>query len=60
MADLPTHPDNHDHISTGPDRGPAAGAFRWKSALGIAIVVALVLLFVVLHLTGVLGPESHD
>jgi hypothetical protein len=55
MADLLAHPDNDDDIGIGPTAcGP-----RWKTVLGIVIVVALVLLFVVLHLTGVLGPESH-
>jgi hypothetical protein len=29
------------------------------SVLGIIIVMALVLLFVVLHLTGTLGPGAH-
>jgi hypothetical protein len=29
------------------------------TALGIMIVVALIVLFVVLHLTGTLGPGAH-
>jgi hypothetical protein len=32
---------------------------RWMKVLGIIIAIGLVLLFVVLHLTGSLGPGAH-
>ena len=55
MADPPSHPDTGD----GPDRGSATGTPRWVPVLGIVIAIVLVLLLVVLHLTGVLGPRAH-
>jgi len=55
MADPPRYPDTGD----GPDRGSATGTPRWVAVLGIIIAIALVLLFVVLHLTGTLGPGAH-
>jgi hypothetical protein len=35
------------------------GTPRWVSVLGIVIAVVLVVLFVVLHVTGTLGPGDH-
>lgn len=32
---------------------------RWVMVAGISVAVALVLLMVVLHVTGVLGPGDH-
>ena len=32
---------------------------RWVSVLGIIIAIVLVVLFVVLHVTGTLGPGDH-
>jgi hypothetical protein len=56
MADPPRYPDTGD----GPEeRGSASGRPRWVFVLGIFIAIALVLLFVVLHLTGTLGPGAH-
>jgi hypothetical protein len=56
MADPPPYPDTGD--DTG-ERGSATGTPRWVFVLGIIIAIALVLLFVVLHLTGTLGPGAH-
>ncbi|NUP46371.1 MAG: hypothetical protein HOW97_03515 [Catenulispora sp.] len=55
MPDIPAHPD------TGTDLEAEAAAVkpRWKTALWIAAVVAVLALFIVLHLTGVVGAESH-
>ncbi|MGH3301666.1 MAG: hypothetical protein ACRDOK_08295 [Streptosporangiaceae bacterium] len=53
MADFPAHPD------TGTDPDPAAARPRWKTALWVAAVVAVLVLFIVLHLTGVVGAASH-
>jgi hypothetical protein len=48
-----------DDIGADPDRVSANGPPRWLSVFGIVVAVALVLLFFVLHLTGVLGPGAH-
>jgi hypothetical protein len=54
MADLPAHPDKGDA-----DVGPAGAAPRRKTVLAVVAVVALIAVFLALHLTGVIGPESH-
>jgi hypothetical protein len=59
MADPPRHPDTRDDTGVGPNRGSAGSTPRWVSVLGIIIAIALVLMFVVLHLTGTLGPGAH-
>jgi hypothetical protein len=56
MADPPRHPDIGD--DTG-NRGSATGAPGWLRVLGIALAIVLVVLVVVLHLTGTLGPGDH-
>ena len=55
MADPPPYPDT----GVGPDGGSPTSTPRWVIALGIIIAIALVLLFVVLHLTGTLGPGAQ-
>jgi hypothetical protein len=58
MADHPRFPEEGEHAD--PEVRPgAAGRPRWASVLLIALVVAALIAFVVLHLTGVLGPGSH-
>jgi len=59
MADPPRYPDTGDDTGVGPDGGSATSTPRWVSVLGIIIAIVLVLLFVVLHLTGTLGPGAH-
>ncbi len=51
--------DTGDETEVGPGRGSATGTPRWITVLGIIFAVVLVLLFVVLHLTGTLGPGAH-
>jgi hypothetical protein len=55
MPDLPSHSDSG---STGTEPGIAPASRRRKAAL-VGLVVGLLVLFVVLHLTGVVGAESH-
>ena len=59
MAELPPYRDPSDDTGVGPDRGSATSTPRWVPVLGIVIAIVLVLLLVVLHLTGVLGPGAH-
>jgi hypothetical protein len=60
MADLPSHPGTDDDTSAGPGRGARpAGRPRWVPVAGIVIAIVLVLLLIVLHLTGTLGPGGH-
>lgn len=60
MADLPSHPGTDDDTSAGRGRGaPATGRPRWMPVAGIVIAFVLVLLLIVLHLTGTLGPGGH-
>jgi hypothetical protein len=66
---MPRTPSKHDHPGTPPDhtgppqlsRGdPTPGASRGRPPVVLMIVIALVLAgFVVLHLTGVMGPGMH-
>ena len=57
MPDVPRHPDTPDG-GLLPNARPATRRPWWFYALG-ATVVALVVLMVVLHLTGVIGAGSH-
>jgi hypothetical protein len=61
MADLPSHPDtdNDNDNDLGPRHGPTTGTPRWLTVLAIIIGVVVVVLLIVLHLTGVVGPGGH-
>jgi hypothetical protein len=60
MPDLPSHPDDGTAARSGPASGPAiAGRSRGRKVLVIAAVLVLLAVFVVLHLTGVVGGEGH-
>jgi hypothetical protein len=59
MADPHPDPDSGDNTGVGLSRGSATRTPRWVPVLGIVITIGLVLLLVVLHLTGVLGPGAH-
>jgi hypothetical protein len=45
-----------DRAAVTPGGRSATGTPRW---VGIVVAVGLVVLFLVLHLTGVLGPGAH-
>ncbi|HKA50872.1 MAG TPA: hypothetical protein VKK19_14895 [Candidatus Dormibacteraeota bacterium] len=55
MADLPSYPEAHTDLDTRPDRESTRSAPRWVFVVAIVVV----LLIVVLHLTGILGPGLH-
>ena len=57
MADMPPYTGTDDEGSVGPERGATTGTPPWVYVLGIAIV--LVVLFVVLHHSGIIGPGLH-
>ncbi len=63
MPDLPrysgTSDDGDDDTSMKPDHGSTTDTPGWMSVLGIVIAIVLLLLIVVLHLTGILGPGLH-
>jgi hypothetical protein len=59
MADPVPHPGSDTDTDPRPARGSTAGRRRWPSVAGITVGIAVVVLFVVLHLTGVVGPQSH-
>lgn len=59
MADPPRSPETDNDTGVGPDRGAAPGTRRWAFVLGIMIAIAVVVLMVVLHVTGTLGPGAH-
>jgi hypothetical protein len=58
MADLPSHPDTDD-AGVEPDRGPTTRTPRWVTVVGIIVAIVVFVLFIALHLTGVLGPGGH-
>jgi hypothetical protein len=58
MAEHPRYPEDDEHLD--PAHRPAVPSGpRWASVLLIALVIALLIAFVALHLTGVFGPGSH-
>lgn len=59
MTDPSPYPDHSGDAGAGPDHGSPAGASRWVSKAGIFVAIGLLLLIVVLHLTGVIGPGLH-
>lgn len=58
MHERPPHPESDDRASDHPDRRRRDTSSRGTYALVIAGVL-LVLVVVVLHLTGVVGPSAH-
>lgn len=46
--------------ASGDDPSGQLGPPRWMRVLGVFLVIALIALFVILHLTGVLGAGTHQ
>jgi len=59
MAKLPPYPDSNEDTGVEPDRESTTGAPRWVSVFVTIVAIVLVLLFVVLHLTGTVGPGGQ-
>jgi hypothetical protein len=59
MADPPRSPETGEAPGHGSDRGAAGRTPRWVFVLGVVIAIHLVVLIVLLHLTGTLGPGVH-
>jgi hypothetical protein len=53
--DLPSYPDSGES-GEAPAGGPEV---NWAARIVIGVIVALVLVVIVLHLTGVVGPLAN-
>lgn len=59
VAGQPRYHGSDEGASVGSARAPLTARRRWTRVLVIAIVVALFLAMLVLHLTGTLGPGTN-
>jgi hypothetical protein len=60
MADLPTHSDTGDEPAARQQaEEPEGGATTRQKVIWISIGVAVLLVLVVLHLTGVVGSQTN-
>jgi hypothetical protein len=62
MADPPSYPGTNSTTDDGSARyqeDTAPRRPRWKIALVWAIIAALLLLMIILHLTGAVGPGTN-
>ena len=60
MADPPPYPGTSSiSDGTSPGRGPGGGRPRWKTAAVWVVVIALLLVMVILHVTGVVGAGTN-
>ena len=53
--ELPTHPEADE---PSPRRQPSTNT-RWATIVIVGVISVLVILILVLHLTGVVGPAAH-
>ncbi len=58
MADPPAYPGSRDDVGAEPGSEPAAARPRRTVIAAWIIVIALVLLMLILHLTGAVGPGT--
>jgi hypothetical protein len=62
MADPPPYPGTSsisDGTGTSPGSRPGGGRPRWKTAALWVVVIALLLVMVILHITGVVGAGTN-
>jgi hypothetical protein len=59
MSDMPQYPAGQPTSPPAADAGELAPRSRRTVYVAAALVVLLVVVFVVLHLSGVLGPGEH-
>ena len=59
VADMAPYIDTDDQGGAGPKRGATTDTPPWVYVLGIVLAIALVVLLIVLHLSGILGPGLH-
>jgi hypothetical protein len=53
--ELPSHPDADDSTDA-PDRGARPS---WAGRIVVGAIIAVVVVVLLLHLTGVVGPGAH-
>jgi hypothetical protein len=59
MADRPAYPAAEDGPRRESEPVARRRGSRWTVVVGITLGVILVVFFLMLHLTGVLGPTAH-
>lgn len=62
MADRPetdTYPHSDDDAHAAPNRRSPTGTPLWVKVAGIVFAIAVLLLIITLHLTGIMGPHLH-
>lgn len=59
MPDLPRHSGESEEQTPREGRVPEAPPRRLRTVLWVALVAVVLVAFVVLHLSGVLGPGQH-
>lgn len=58
MAEPPSYPRASEDSDTEYGQPPPSGQPRWKGMLLVAIIIALFVAFIVLHITGAVGPGT--
>jgi hypothetical protein len=59
MSEPPLGPPAGTEPKVGDEREPAPGAPRWVKVVGWGVAALVVLMFVLLHLSGAVGPNAH-
>lgn len=59
MTEPPSHPETRTGVSTEDSGEPVTRAARWKMITVWGIGIALLLVMLILHLTGIFGPGMN-